>query len=67
MRQWKTGFSLQKRPEAAGASRCSRHRHRDPMGQGVRERRNQAALAQIHFWDAGAPGYRWMQLTNNSR
>jgi membrane-associated phospholipid phosphatase len=26
-------------------------------------RRNQAALAQIHFWDAGAPGYRWMQLT----
>lgn len=25
--------------------------------------RNQAALAQIHFWDAGAPGYRWMQLT----
>jgi hypothetical protein len=24
--------------------------------------RNQAALAQIHFWDAGAPGYRWMQL-----
>jgi membrane-associated phospholipid phosphatase len=25
--------------------------------------RNQAALAQIHFWDSGAPGYRWMQLT----
>jgi membrane-associated phospholipid phosphatase len=25
--------------------------------------RNRAALAQIHFWDAGAPGYRWMQLT----
>src|SRR5260370_2439910 len=25
--------------------------------------RNQAALTQIHFWDAGAPGYRWMQLT----
>jgi hypothetical protein len=24
--------------------------------------RNQAALAQIHFWDSGAPGYRWMQL-----
>lgn len=24
--------------------------------------RNQAALAQIHYWDAGAPGYRWMQL-----
>ncbi len=20
-------------------------------------------LAQIHFWDAGAPGYRWMELT----
>ncbi len=26
-------------------------------------KRNQAALAQIHLWDAGAPGYRWMQLT----
>ena len=25
--------------------------------------RNQAGLTQIHFWDAGAPGYRWMQLT----
>jgi hypothetical protein len=25
-------------------------------------KRDQAALAQIHFWDAGAPGYRWMQL-----
>src|SRR5437870_8486995 len=25
--------------------------------------RDQAALAQIHFWDAGAPGYRWLQLT----
>lgn len=25
--------------------------------------RKQAALTQIHFWDAGAPGYRWMQLT----
>ena len=25
--------------------------------------RNQAALAQIHYWDSGAPGYRWMQLT----
>jgi hypothetical protein len=25
--------------------------------------RNSAALAQIHFWDAGAPGYRWMQIT----
>jgi membrane-associated phospholipid phosphatase len=24
---------------------------------------NQAALAQIRFWDSGAPGYRWMQLT----
>ena len=24
--------------------------------------RNQAALAQVHFWDSGAPGYRWMQL-----
>lgn len=21
------------------------------------------ALEQIHFWDAGAPGYRWMQMT----
>jgi len=25
--------------------------------------RDSAALAQVHFWDAGAPGYRWMQLT----
>jgi len=25
--------------------------------------RDQAALTQIYFWDAGAPGYRWMQLT----
>jgi membrane-associated phospholipid phosphatase len=24
---------------------------------------DQAALAQIRYWDAGAPGYRWMQLT----
>src|ERR1700693_4171023 len=22
-----------------------------------------ATLEQIHFWDAGAPGYRWMQMT----
>jgi membrane-associated phospholipid phosphatase len=25
-------------------------------------KRNPATLAQIHFWDSGAPGYRWMQL-----
>jgi membrane-associated phospholipid phosphatase len=25
--------------------------------------RNQSTLASIHFWDAGSPGYRWMQLT----
>ena len=25
--------------------------------------RTQENLAQIRFWDAGAPGYRWMQLT----
>ena len=25
--------------------------------------RTRLTLAQIHFWDAGAPGYRWMQLT----
>ncbi len=24
--------------------------------------RDQATLAAIHFWDAGSPGYRWMQL-----
>ena len=24
--------------------------------------RSQAVLTQIHYWDAGAPGYRWMQL-----
>src|SRR5579864_3516293 len=23
---------------------------------------NSSDLAQIHFWDAGAPSYRWMQL-----
>src|ERR1700693_923922 len=22
-----------------------------------------ATVEQIHFWDAGAPGYRWMQMT----
>ncbi len=25
--------------------------------------RDQTALAQITYWDAGAPGYRWMELT----
>ena len=25
--------------------------------------RNPSDLAQIHYWDAGSPGYRWMQLT----
>ena len=25
--------------------------------------RTQAELSQIRYWDAGAPGYRWMQLT----
>jgi membrane-associated phospholipid phosphatase len=25
-------------------------------------RRDQAALAAIHYWDAGSPAYRWMQL-----
>src|SRR6202051_3138612 len=28
--------------------------------------RNQATLAAIHFWDSGSPGYRWMQLTQQS-
>src|SRR5437762_2400877 len=28
--------------------------------------RNQAALASIRFWDAGAPAYRWMQLAAQS-
>src|SRR6202166_3594842 len=28
--------------------------------------RDQAALAAIHFWDAGSPGYRWMQLAQQS-
>ena len=28
--------------------------------------RNQATLATIHFWDAGSPGYRWMQLAQQS-
>src|SRR3954454_10639469 len=25
-------------------------------------KRDQGALSQVHYWDAGAPGYRWMQL-----
>ena len=28
--------------------------------------RDQATLATIHFWDAGSPGYRWMQLAQQS-
>jgi len=28
--------------------------------------RDQAALASIRFWDAGAPAYRWMQLAEQS-
>jgi membrane-associated phospholipid phosphatase len=28
--------------------------------------RDQATLAAIHFWDAGSPGYRWMQLAQQS-
>src|SRR6266481_3558192 len=28
--------------------------------------RDQAALAAIHFWDAGSPAYRWMQLAEQS-
>ena len=28
--------------------------------------RDQAALAAIHYWDAGSPGYRWMQLAQQS-
>jgi membrane-associated phospholipid phosphatase len=28
--------------------------------------RDQAILATIHFWDAGSPGYRWMQLAQQS-
>ena len=28
--------------------------------------RDQATLATIHFWDAGSPGYRWMQLAEQS-
>ena len=27
--------------------------------------RDQASLAAIHFWDAGSPGYRWMQLAEH--
>src|ERR1700733_5280386 len=29
-------------------------------------RRDQATLAAINFWDAGSPGYRWMQLAQQS-
>jgi len=28
--------------------------------------RNQATLAAIQYWDAGSPGYRWMQLAEQS-
>jgi membrane-associated phospholipid phosphatase len=28
--------------------------------------RDQATLAAIQYWDAGSPGYRWMQLTQQS-
>ena len=28
--------------------------------------RDQATRAAIHFWDAGSPGYRWMQLAQQS-
>jgi membrane-associated phospholipid phosphatase len=28
--------------------------------------RDQTTLATIHFWDAGSPGYRWMQLAQQS-
>ncbi len=28
--------------------------------------RDQATLAAIHFWDAGSPAYRWMQLAEQS-
>src|SRR5579862_2359771 len=28
--------------------------------------RDQATLAAIHFWDAGSPGYRWMQLAEQA-
>ena len=28
--------------------------------------RDQAALATIQYWDAGSPGYRWMQLAQQS-
>src|SRR5580693_2418980 len=28
--------------------------------------RDQATLAAIHFWDAGSPGYRWMQLAEQT-
>ena len=29
-------------------------------------RRDAAALTAIHYWDAGSPGYRWMQLAQQS-
>jgi membrane-associated phospholipid phosphatase len=61
--QWKTwvigsgsALRLPAPPDAAGTA---------AEIQGLKEslaKRDQAALAQIHFWDAGAPGYRWMQL-----
>src|SRR5579864_1084237 len=61
--QWKTwvigsgsALRLPAPPDAAGTA---------AEIQSLKEsmvKRDQVALAQIHFWDAGAPGYRWMQL-----
>jgi hypothetical protein len=61
--QWKTWvipagnvFRLPAPPDAAGTA---------VENQWVKEcaaARTQAVLAQIRFWDSGAPGYRWMQL-----
>jgi membrane-associated phospholipid phosphatase len=62
--QWKTwvipsgsAYRLPAPPDAAGSAEeiewlklCAANR-------------TQAILAQIRYWDAGAPGYRWMQVT----
>jgi membrane-associated phospholipid phosphatase len=61
---WKTwvipsgsAFRLPAPPDDAGTAA-----EIQSVKNGIGER-SLAALGQIRFWDAGAPGYRWMQLT----
>jgi hypothetical protein len=65
--QWKTwvitsgsALRLPAPPDAAG---CRRHRCGNSMGQVECRGPNSGELSASPFWDAGAPGYRWVQLT----